>query len=248
MAKLNQLIAVANGKKSQTESALTELYHKIQKPALFEGIARVYRPKHEDGDQLPPESKHMQYRVSDALAAAATTLTDLFDAVATQDAANCEAKADVKVGEKTLLTEVPVTHLLFLEKQLTNVHTLVSKMPTLDPAEKWHKSDEVDGFATEPHDTARTRKVLRNHVKAEATKEHPAQVETYTEDEIVGFWSTTKFSGAIAESEKNETLTRVRALQEAVKTAREQANGIEVKQQREGAAIFEYLFGIGTQA
>jgi len=32
---------------------------------------------------------------------------------------------------------VPATYLLFLEKQLTDLHTLVSKLPVLDASETW---------------------------------------------------------------------------------------------------------------
>jgi hypothetical protein len=34
-------------------------------------------------------------------------------------------------------------------------------------------------------------------VKAEATEKHPAQVEVYHEDVVVGQWKTVKFSGAL---------------------------------------------------
>lgn len=249
VAKLNQIIAVANGKKSRVQSGLTEIYHKLQKPALLEGIARVYRPKDEEGEQLPSESKKVQLRADQALDDAAVLLTDLFNVVAEQDYANCEAKADVKVGERKILEQVPVTHLLFLEKQLIDIATLVSKLPTLDPAEEWHYSDEADCFATLPTEKTRTKKVPRNHVKYEATKEHPAQVEVYTEDIVEGYWSTTKFSGAIPEADKNELAKRVRLLQDAVKMAREEANCHETTKVDEGKKIFAYLFeSIGTQA
>lgn len=41
----------------------------------------------------------------------------MFDVVATQDFANCQAKADVMVEGRVLIKDAPVTHLLFLEKQ-----------------------------------------------------------------------------------------------------------------------------------
>lgn len=41
----------------------------------------------------------------------------------------------------------------------------------------------------------------------------------------------------------NELLDRVVKLQHAVKFAREEANGIEVEDQKVGAAVFGYLFG-----
>jgi hypothetical protein len=41
MPKLNQIIAVANGKKSQTQSELTRIYHALQKSALLDGIVLI---------------------------------------------------------------------------------------------------------------------------------------------------------------------------------------------------------------
>ena len=243
MAKLNQIIALAAGKKSLAHKAITEAYQGLQKNTLLEGISRTYKPKDDDGEQLPSEKKQVQLKVKDAVRNVASALTELFDIVATQDNANCEAKADIVVEDITLLRSVPVTTLLFLEKQLVDIRTFVEKLPTLDPGESWSYNRDVDYHASEPYQTTKTKKVLKNHVKAEATKEHPAQVETYSEDVIVGYWTTIKFSGAIPASEKNEMLDRVRKLQEAVKCAREEANGMEVEAKKIGNVVLQYVFG-----
>ena len=243
MPKLNQIIAIAAGKKSQAQKAITEAHHALQKSAQLEGISRTYKPKDDEGEQLPPEKKLVQHRAEDAIAGVSAALVELFDIVATQDQANCQAKANVVVDGTALLKDVPVTTLLFLEKQLVDLHTFVEKLPTLDPGEAWHYSPDVDYHTSEPSQTTKTRKVLKNHVKAEATKEHPAQVETYTEDVIVGYWTTIKFSGAVPARERNEMLERVRKLQEAVKSAREEANGLEVTPKKIGAPVLKYIFG-----
>jgi hypothetical protein len=41
----------------------------------------------------------------------------------------------------------------------------------------------------------------------------------------------------------NELLARVERLQEAVKFAREEANNLEVEEQKVGEKVFQYLFG-----
>lgn len=242
MAKLNQIIAVANGRKGKTQKALTEVYHKCQKPTMFEGINRTYKPDADDGETFPPENKNVQYTVTDALKEAQETLTELFDVVATQDWANCLAKADVVVDGQTILTAVPVTYLLFLEKQLTDIGTFVQKLPTLDPAETWSFNEANASYSSAPARTTKSKKVMRNHVKAQATEHHPAQVDTYTEDVKVGEWSTIKFSGAIPSTRRNELLERVARLSDAVKYAREQANGTEVQDISVGSPVFKYLF------
>lgn len=243
MAKLNQIIAVVNGKKTKTTKSVTDVYHNLQKPTLFEGISRTYRPSDEDGETFPPEKKLVQYKVQDAVREVREALTELWDVTATQDWANQKAVADVKVDGKVLLLKVPVTHLLFLEKQLTDLHTFVSKLPTLDSAEKWNFSQEADAFQSEESRTNKTKKVMRNHVKAAATDKHPAQVDVYTEDVKVGEWSTIKFSGAIQVKKKNEMLERVAKLQEAVKFAREEANNLEVENQTVAAPVLDFVFG-----
>lgn len=242
MPKLNQLIAVANGKKSQTQSELTRIHHVVQKPELLSGISRQYKPKDEEGEKLPSESKLVQYTVRQAIEDATRTLTDLFNVVAAQDSTNCVAKADVKVDGKVLLSQVPVTHLLFLEKQLVDLHTFVDKLPTLDPAERWTYDNTAGTYRTEVSETVKTKKTPKNWIKYEATKEHPAQVEVFMEDNTVGHWSTTKFSGSIPTDEKRAMLERVRKLQEAVKYAREEANSVEVIDYRTGKPILNYIF------
>lgn len=243
MAKLNQIIAIAAGKKSQSQKAITEAYQNLQKGSLLDGISRTYKPKDDEGETFPSEKKSVQMKCRESIRTVSAALTELFDIVATQDHANCLAKASVVVDGSTILKDVPVTTLLFLEKQLVDIHTFVEKLPTLDPSETWQYNQDADYYASEPYQTTKTKKVLKNHVKAEATKEHPAQVETYTEDIVVGHWTTVKFSGAIPAREKNLILERVRKLQEAVKFAREEANGLEIESKKMGASVLQYLFG-----
>ncbi|MFG1807065.1 hypothetical protein [Streptomyces sp. NPDC049040] len=243
MAKLNQIIAVEKGVKAKAQQELTAAQHDLQKPALLSGISRTYQPKDEEGEQLPPESTRVQVQAEGALRATVTALTRLFDVTATKDWANCEARADVTVDGRVVVAAVPVSYLLFLEKQLTELHAFVRRLPVLDGAESWTLDPSTDAWKTEPVRTIRTRKVPRNHVKAEATENHPAQVEVYYEDVPVGYWTTVKFSGALPARRVNELLSRIEKLQQAVKFAREEANGAEVTDQRVGDAVLGYLFG-----
>jgi hypothetical protein len=243
MTKLNQIIAVEKGVKSGTLRDLTNAHHNLQKPALLAGISRTYQPKDEEGEQLPPESTRVQVKADDVIRRTASILTRLFDVTATKDWANCTAKADVTVDGETILRDVPVSYLLFLEKQLTDLHTFVRKLPVLDASESWAFDESADCWKTEPVRTVRTRKVPRNHVKAEATDKHPAQVEVYYEDIAIGYWTTVKFSGSLPARRVNDLVARIERLQRAVKFAREEANGAEVTDQRTGEAVFRYLFG-----
>lgn len=240
--QLNQIVALEKGVKSRSYADFTAVYHNLQKAPLLSGIARTYKPKDDEGEQLPPESTRVQFRADDGLKAARKALVRLFDVVLTKDAANGAAKADIVVDEQVLAADVPVTYLLFLEKQLIDLLAFVAKLPVLDASETWTYDPIADAYATAPAVTTRSKKIPRNHVKAEATNHHPAQVEMYFEDVLVGYWSTVKFSGALPQSDISEMKTRVVKLSEAVKVAREKANSTPVTDQKIGDKVFDYLF------
>jgi len=241
-AKLNQIIAIEKGIKTSSFQEITEAHHLLQKTTALAGISRTYQPKDEEGEQFPPEFTRVQVTADSVIKTTAKSLTKLFDITATKDWANCEAKADIVVDGKALLTGVPSTYLLFLEKQLVDLHTFVKKLPVLDAAETWTFDAASDGYVTEPVQTVKTKKVPRNHVKAEATEKHPAQVEVYYEDVVVGHWKTLKFSGALPASRVKELLDRVDKLQEAGKYARESANQLEAPDKKVGDSLLGYLF------
>lgn len=242
MPKLNQIIAIEKSVKSQSLRELTDAHKTLQKESLLAGIARTYRPKDDEGEQYPPESTRVQVRADDIIDTTVDVLIKLFDVTATKDWANGDARADVVVGGEALLKNVPVTYLLFLEKQLTDLHTFISKLPKLDPSEVWSYDEATDAWATEPVLSNKTKRIPRNHLKAEATKEHPAQVEVYYEDIVVGNWQTIKYSGSMPASRVATLKERVRNLQEAVKFAREEANSKQVDEQKIGEAVFNYIF------
>jgi hypothetical protein len=240
--KLNQVIAIEKGAKSRAVQELSQSASTLQKTALLSGIARTYQPRDEEGEQFPPESTRVQIKVEEVIHKTRDTLVKLFDVVATKDWANCKAKADVVVDGKILLEQIPATYLLFLEKQLAEIHAFVKKLPALDASERWVFDPSADCWATEPMQTTKTKKIPRNHVKAEATDKHPAQVEVYYEDVIIGNWRTIKFSGALPAQRINDLLERIEKLQEAVKFAREEANSLEVTEQKIATKVFDYLF------
>jgi hypothetical protein len=242
VTKLNQIIAIEKGVKVKAASDLTEAYHKLQKAPLLSGIARSYRPRDEEGEQLPSEATRVQLRVGQVIGDVRESLTRLFDVVATKDETNTKARADVIVDGVVLAKQVPATYLLFLEKQLIDLATFARKLPTLDPAEAWSFNRQEGVYATPAFTSTRTKKVLRNHVKAEATDKHPAQVEVYSEDVVVGYWTTTKYSGAVPAAEVSELLARITKLAEAVKRAREEANSVTVTDVAPGQALLDYLF------
>lgn len=244
MTKLNQLIAIEKGVTSRTLDTWKNAYHRLQKPALFTGITRNYRPKDEEGDTLPPESTKVQARVIDEVDAVKDSLVRLFDVIASKDKTNTVATADIVLDNGTIVArDVPVPFLLYLEKKLTDVMTFVKKLPTLDPSEEWEWDDNANAYRTPISQTTRTKKVPKAFVKAPATERHAAQVEVFNEDVIVGTWDTVKFSGALPVKTVTEMAERVEALQKAVKFAREAANATDVTDLQVGRDITSYIFG-----
>ncbi len=243
MAKLNQIIAVEKGVKAKAHTDLTTIHQALQKTQLLTGISRTYQPIDDDGEKFPPEATKVQLKATEAIAGAKLALSNLFDVTATKDVTNCEAKANVVVDGKILLTGVPATFLLFLEKQLVDIHTLVKKLPVLDPSENWTKDTANDIFTTAPAFTVKTKKVPKAFIKAPATDKHPAQVDVFTEDVVVGNWKTVKFCGSLPQAEVNAMVDKVEKLQQAVKFAREEANGATAKDFKAGEVLLSYLFG-----
>lgn len=246
--KLNEIIAIAAGRKGDVQKAVTEAYHKVQKEGLFDGLVRSYKPRTEDGEKLPAEQKFPQLRVRDLIAEAAGRWIDLFDITLTLDQGNTVARADIVVDEQVLAKDVPVTTLLFLEKQLNDVKTFIVKMPVPDPAERWHFDQGQDSLATDPTQTARTKKVQKPIVLYDATEHHPAQTQLITEDVLVGDWTQILYTTRLPAQEKNAMLERVEKLQDAVKIARERANGIEVDKKKCGEALLGFVFGPTARA
>ncbi len=243
MTRLNQIIAVSKGAQATYDDAITKAHHTMQKPELFAGIDRTYSPVEDGGEQFPPESTKVQYHAEDLMAGVANVWTRLLNLTATKDWANTEATADITVGGTVIAAGVPVTYLMWLEKQLISLHTVIAKVPTLDPAQEWARNT-AGVWATPVVQTHKSKKVPKNWVKAEATDKHPAQVEIFHEDVLVGYWNTIRTSGALPLARKATLLGRVEALQRAVKFAREAANELEVTDQDVGGPLFAYLLAV----
>lgn len=168
------------------------------------------------------------------------------DAVLQKEKTNQVAVADLIVDGITIGKDIPATFLLGLETKLKKIREVYEAIPTLQPGIKWEK-DETQGEGvykmTYPEEKFKTRKVMKNHVRAEATKEHPAQVDVYTEDEKVARVITNKWSGMITPAEKSMLLGRVDKLIRAVKKARQKANSVEVVDTTIGKELFNYING-----
>lgn len=244
MPKLNQIIAVEKGIKARVHGEFTDLYKAGQRGELFNGFSKTYQKKDEASADLPAESKRVQYTTTSVLEQSARILTDLFNITARKDFTNCVAKASVKIDDQVIVKDAPVSYLLFLEKQLTDMRTFIAALPVLDSAEDWTFDSNANLYKTATVSTHRLMKVQKPIVLYPATPEHPAQTQLVTEDVLAGYWNQIKQSGAMPLPEKQELLEKVENLLKAVKQAREEANGTdEVPTPDVGEAVFNYLLG-----
>lgn len=241
MPKLNQVVASEKSIKTRAYEGLTGLHRLSQKADMFTGFSKSYRKKDEDGEDFPAENKKVQANSETLLTAMGETLEDLFNVTASKDYANCVAKADVVVNGTVLLSGVPATYLLFLEKQLNDVHKFVETLPVLDESDNWTKDVNSGLYKTSESSTHRTKKVQKPIVLYAATERHPAQTQLITEDVVVGYWNTVKHSGAMPAPRKKELLDRVNSLSVAVKHAREQANMVDAAPVSTAKEIFGFL-------
>lgn len=239
--RLNQVLSTEKHNHSNLDRRMTLVHKQLDKPVLLDGIDRSYQPDDEvAGERFPRETSNVQVRVDQVITDMCKDLGKVYDIVATKDALNADNKVDVTVDGVDILTQVTAPHLLWLEKRLLTLHEFVRDLPVLDQAKKWtqtgaiHRADEVQ--------TAKTKKVPRNHVKAEATDKHPAQVEMYYEDVKVGTWTRVDFSGALPVERRDEIVDRVTKLLDAVGTAREEANSMPGEKVEEGKAILDFVF------
>lgn len=255
--QLHTVIALRDSVKSRKIQQVTETHRLSTKHDLYEGLTRSYQPRTEDGDPLPTENKNIQVDADDMLNQFVRSVSRDWDMMATIDATNQHAIADVEVptgatttaGEpvyRTVLRNVPATYLLFLTRELDDVYTFVSKLPVLDPAARWTYDANVAASVAEPVQTQRTKKVRKNHAKWTPTPgndKHPAQVEVYDEDVVVGDWTLVRRSGALPLERKTRLLERIDELRLAVREARERANQTPVTNVTVSRQVFDHLFG-----
>ena len=147
MTKLHQILAVAQGTKQRAQQALTKFYHQVQKPEPFTGLIKTYRPKDEEGEQLPGEGVRVQLDAAALLQGLKAQLAPMYKVVGDIDRTNMIAAASVIVDGKVILADVPVATLLWLEKQLADMRTVFNTLPTLNPEFTWTR-DEATGVWT----------------------------------------------------------------------------------------------------
>lgn len=243
MGKMHELLAVEPDLKGAAEKIIAETINTFtKKPNHFEARHKSYKPIDDEGETFAPEKQEMVTTVPKKLEHTQEVVVKFFDAITQKEMTNAEASAVIEIDGTPLIdTPLPATLLLSLEGRLRQLREVYNSIPTLDPAETWRWDEQTKTYEANSKESYKSKKVFRNHVKAPATDKHPAQVETYTEDERVGTWTTKRWSGMVTPAEKAAVLARLDKLAQAVKRARQRANDAEVKSAEIGNVLFNYI-------
>ena len=239
--KLYELLAVEPDLRTKGGESLKWVRQVFDTPALLTGQVISYHPVIEDAVDVPDEKMELSTNVDALLLELQKVFGSYMDVSIQKELTNINTTANVILGEKVIFSGVPAPALLNLEQKLDDLQKVYSAIPTLDPAERWRYDEGQDCYVSETRVAYRTKKVVKTLVKYEATPEHPAQTETYTEDVPSHKRETVVFSGMITQKEKSGRLARLNTLYQAVKQARQRANDVDANLVNVADRIFEYI-------
>jgi len=243
---LGQGVNTLRKAKGDVDKSVTKLYQLLQVNQSFQGYHKSYTPLEEEGRQLPDDVQTIKQDPLDLVAKVRAEWTKLFDMIASCDATNCTARADVIVQDAdgnpfTLLTDVPVTTLLAAEKWADNILTLIRSIPTLSMSHDWTWDANANRFAAPPELSEKTEKKMRHKVLVEPTEHHPAQVEVYHEDVPVGTWRLVRQSTARPAAEVAAMAKRAVAFKYAIGEAIQSANTASMTKVERAKVVFDYI-------
>lgn len=245
MPKQHEILAIKSGvvgKFAKLKADLIDLF--VNKKLHFSKIITVFKPVAEGAPDVTEQNTEMQTTVHKELAWIGVDFAKVLDLCHTINLTNCIAKADVSIGELKLLTDIPATGLLELEKYIVSFKELVEKVPTLDPVKGFTVDSANNGwYKAQDRVTSRTAKEPYVLTLAAATDKHPAQAVEKSRDVVTGNKHEQEWSGMLTPSEKSKMISRCEDLITAIKAAQSRANNTETKSAPIGDSIVKYLLG-----
>jgi hypothetical protein len=246
---LGQIVGIHKTTRTQIQRDWDQVYHDLQRSELFNGFDKTHTP-FEGNLTQPAKSKRVQANATELVYGLQDLLTRLFDLEATKDSADTQARADVKVtqngNETVVLPNVPINHLLWLEKQAVHLLTVFRSIPVVSAAEDWQSSETLEWgkLRTPTEQTPSTKKAEHFEIIVPAADNngHPAAYEKVTQDIKSGDWYETKYTTAMLPNTKAALVNRTSLLLDGIKQAIVAANHLDVTDVKEGALIFGFLF------
>lgn len=235
-------ISAAVTKDNQTQ--INKIYQgaQAQNGASYHGFLKIYKPDDEEnGLRLPEQKVEVQHVAADELARARELWARMWDINRTRDEGNTVARGDVVVNGVTVLGQVPVTHLLFLEHQLTNFIALLKAIPTRPLGVVWSDTEREGVSAGVPVQTQRHGKAVHYEIAPATDRHQSTLLAQHSTDVPVGTWTHTDYTGAMKHGERQAMIDRGAKLLEAVRAARIAANSIPVEEFSESARLLGFL-------
>lgn len=241
MKRLSQVLAVEKQAKNKANDLGSETLSLFKKQDMFTGWTKDFLPLNEDAEMLPSDNKPVIHSVTHKLHEWMKAYSELLDVTLTKDTGNLEAQGTITLGTKEVT--LPVTYLIWLEKQVFDLKQVLEALPVLDNTKQWRKDEASGQWRTEPARTSRYKKKKVPLVKYPATDKHPAQVDVIEEDVLQGHWSAVFSSTAVPQSAKDDLVSKVESLLKQVKEAREEANSKKVEDKKISNLLLSWLFG-----
>ena len=245
--KLHEILAVEGDLEKVASNIIAEAKVTFNKKTnLFQGLVKTAEMFDDDAPTPAPEEVKREDTVPSKLNYVAKAVASWLDVVYQKECTNQEANADLIVDGTVIAEGLPATFLLGLEAKLKRMRDMYIEMPTLQPGIRWEPAPDMgkNVFATvSPIERFITNKQVKSTILYEATKEHPAQIDKWTEDVKVGRYLVHNNSGMITPATKAEILGRLDKLAQAAKTARMRANTAEVDTVKIGKTLMDYING-----
>jgi len=250
MARLHELLAVEQELKGRKEKALSQASEMFQKqPQVFQGgikTLEMFDESRSNEEAAGEECTEVVSSVNDILNESFSDVKSFWDGRLQKETTNQLAVADIIVDGQKLAENVPVTFLLSMEDELKEIRKVIEKAPVLNAAVSWEKDEQKGEYfwkASQPVVRNKTEQTIRHKILVPAKDNggHPAQVQAWNENVPVGRYTTITWSGMIPQNEKRRMLTKVSALLNAVKKARQRANCQEVEDRHIGEKLLGYI-------
>lgn len=238
MSKLHELLAAEKTPNAAWNQLYEDTLKKFKNPShFFDGHSKSLKmiegtPENEVIEQQAREEKPVTTSVYETLEYALDIYGKAEDLQFQKNKTNQIATGDVEFNGQVILKEMPVDELLGLEARLVKIRQLIGEVPTLDATKHWIRAENISDFVWQteyPDETTKTDKQVIPVVMAEATHEHPAQVQAVGKDVVVGKYSITRRSGSATAFQKAEAIKRIDNLLVEIKQARMRANETEAE-------------------
>jgi hypothetical protein len=241
---LGQVIGVERHLRRADNDTGKALLKRVQSQELTSGHIRTYTPDDGDAGEAAREAdKHKLVAITaeNALAEAKKYSVPAMDVVATKDATNQHANADLIVDGEVLVPAVPISHLLWLEDYFAEWRKFLTALPVLNPTRAWHEDKDRGIHVSSTDVTARfLRTTVALQLHGGNDKFSPA-AQPIEKEVKVGTYSDTDLSGAVKESRKKQLLANCDTLQAAVRDAIARANQTVAVEVSEGDLLLTRL-------